>query len=389
MAQDSTHIPDPAPKRPAPAAEGRKRVALIGANGHGRNHRRKLVELSAAGRLEIAAYCDVAEVDDAGEVPVFRDHRAMLAETRPDVVVICTPPHTHLPIALECVRAGADILLEKPPMLSLADHDTLEAELRATGRVCQVGFQALGSTGLSRVRAAIESGELGEITGISAFAAWQRDDGYWGRSPWAGKRTVDGRPSLDGALANPFAHATMNCLALLPQPVRIASIEVERYRTRPIEVDDTACLRIRPVDGPTVVVAVTLCAEGFLPGSILVQGTAGEAELEYPTDRLRMSSSDWEPTGRADLLLNLLDQRDELIAPLAATAAFTAVLEHIQAAPAPRPIDPAHLVERNEGPARQLVIPGIDQLVRTAARRLALFSELGDLPTQTPLQQRE
>ncbi|NUO57732.1 MAG: Gfo/Idh/MocA family oxidoreductase [Hamadaea sp.] len=367
----------------------RKRVALIGANGHGRNHRRKLVELSEAGRLEVAAYCDVTEVDEPGEVPVYRDHRVMLAETRPEVVVICTPPHTHLPIALECVRAGADILLEKPPMLSLADHDVLQAALAETGQVCQVGFQALGSVGLAELRAAIASGALGEITGISAFGAWQRDDAYWSRSPWAGKRLVDGRPSLDGALANPFAHATMQCLALLPEPVRIASIEVERYRARPIEVDDTACLRIRPVDGPPVVVAVTLCAEDFLRGSVLVQGTAGEAELEYPSDRLRLSTPDWTTTGRADLLLNLLDQRDELIAPLSVTAPFTAVLEHIQVAPAPRPLDPARLIERHEGPSRQVVIPGIDQLVRTAARRLALFSEVSDLPTETPLQQGE
>ncbi|NUT23770.1 MAG: Gfo/Idh/MocA family oxidoreductase [Hamadaea sp.] len=376
-----TRAQAPTHEAPAPAKSAKakpKRVALIGANGHGRSHRRKLQELSEANRLEVAAYCDVAEVDEPGEVPVYRDHQAMLAETRPDVVIICTPPHTHLPIALDCVRAGADLLLEKPPMLALADHETLQAALDETGQVCQVGFQALGSAGLTRVREAIASGALGEIIGISAFGAWQRDDAYWSRSPWAGKRTID------GALANPFAHATMQCLALLPQPIRIASIEVERYRARPIEVDDTATLRVRPVDGPPVVVAVTLCAEGFLPGSVLVQGTAGEAELEYPTDRLRLSTPDWETTGRADLLLNLLDDRDSLIAPLAVTAAFTAVLEHIHAAPTPIALDPARLVERHAGPARQVVIPGIDQLVRTAARRLALFSEISDLPTERP-----
>jgi predicted dehydrogenase len=354
-------------------------VALIGAYGHGRSHRRRLAELAAGGRLDIAAYCDTAAIPDAQDVPVFTDHRAMLASVEPDVVIVCTPPHTHLAIALDCVRAGADLLLEKPPLLSLAEHVILDEALAEHRRVCQVGFQALGSRAFARLRTLIADGALGEITGISAYGAWQRDDAYWSRSPWAGRRSVGGRPSLDGALANPFAHAIMQCLALLPAPVTIASVEVECFRARPIEVDDTACLRIRPVKGPPIVIAVTLCGEGFLPGSVVVHGTTGRAELEYPTDRLRLPGSSWQDhPGRTDLLVDLLNHRDRLIAPLTGTAPFTAVLEHIQAAPAPRPIDPVRLVERGAGPERTVVVQGVNALVRASAERLALFSELSD-----------
>ena len=91
------------------------RVALIGANGHGRTHRRAIAELDG---VDLVAIGDVAAVPDVPEgVPVFADHRDLLAATGPDIVIVCTPPHTHLRIAEDALRSGADVLLEKPPVL--------------------------------------------------------------------------------------------------------------------------------------------------------------------------------------------------------------------------------------------------------------------------------
>ena len=53
-------------------------------------------------------------------------------------------------------------------------------------------------------------------------------------------------PVLDGALVNPFAHAVMQALAVLGAPVERWS---RLYRARPIEVDDTAALRLTLAGG--------------------------------------------------------------------------------------------------------------------------------------------
>jgi predicted dehydrogenase len=308
----------------------------------------------------------------------------MLSTVRPDAVVICTPPHTHLSIALDAVTAGCDILLEKPPVVSLAQHTELRDALRRTGRACQVGFQALGSAALARLCEEIVIGRLGTVTAISAAGAWQRDDAYWTRARWAGRRVVDGHPVLDGALVNPFAHAIMQSLAVAAAVTGSAgavvprSIELERYRARGIEVDDTASLRVTLDSGPSIVVAATLCAEGFLPGEILVHGTLGRAVLEYPTDRLQLPG---DPAlrlvgGRASLLENLLaHRRDEsmpLLASLDRTAPFTALVEAISAAPPPHDVPPSYVDDL--GGTR--VITGIDSAIRQAADLPALFSEL-------------
>lgn len=368
------------------------RVALVGANGHGRSHRRTIAPLHAAGRLCLVALVDVRPLEDEPAVPVplearvFTDHRAMLAATRPDVVVVCTPPHTHLPIALDILDAGADLLLEKPPVLDLAEHRALAAASAATGRAVQVGFQALGSAALTELTDALTAGRLGWITGIATVAAWQRPDAYYARSAWAGRRSLDGRPTLDGALANPLAHAVMQCLAIAEAvtgaPATPERIEVERYRVRPIEVDDTAVLRVTPHCGPPVLAAVTLAGEAFIAGEVLVTGERGRAVLEYPTDRLRLPGDPGPRTvpGRRGLLENLLDHRSAgvpLIAPVARTAPFTAVLDALRSAPEPALLD-GDLVRRvGDGPQRVRVIRGVDAVLRAAAETGALPSEAG------------
>lgn len=354
-------------------------IVVIGAGGHGLWHRRRIA--ARAGRVRLAGLCDIAPVASEPDAPipdgtpVLTDHRELLRVARPDIVVVCTPPHTHLPIAADALRAGADLLLEKPPVTSLAEHRKLTDLLAETGRSCQVNFQALGSPALRRLRTAMAEGDLGEPLSIGVAGAWRRPDEYYRRSAWAGKSTMDGRPSLDGALANPFAHAVMQALAVAGSGVP-SGIEVERFRARDIEVDDTACLRLTFHGGPTITIAVTLCGEtAKIEGGITVRGTKGEAFYEYPTDRLSLPGREPETVaGRVDLLDDLIAHREHgtpLLAPLSATEPFTAVIEAVAAAPVIA-IPEGHV--DSDGPFATVV--GVNAVVEAAAANSALFSEL-------------
>jgi predicted dehydrogenase len=361
-------------------------VALIGANGHGRSHRRRM---AALGSVRLVALADVQPIEEDPPLPpgaaVFTDHRELLAVARPDVVVICTPPHTHLPIALDALAAGCDVLLEKPPVPTVDAHATLQAAVLASGHACQVGFQALGSLAARTLFDAVAAGQLGRLDSVATVASWRRDDAYYARAPWSGRRVVDGRPVLDGALVNPLAHAVMQSLAVAAaadagRPVRL---EAERYRTRDIEVDDTAFARITFAGGLRMMAAVTLAGEEFIAGDVIVTGRAGRAVLEYPTDRLDLPGVTARP-GRIDLLENLIAHRQDragvaLVAPLARTAGFTAVVQALTGpgAAAPALIDDVFLTSVGEGPERVQVIPGINAVLHEAAETLKLPSESG------------
>ena len=190
---------------------------------------------------------------------------------------------------------------------------------------------------------------------------------------------------VDGALANPLAHALMQCLAAADaagagQPL---SMQLERYRTRDIEADDTTFARITFDGGLRLMAAVTLAGEDFIAGEVIVRGTAGRAILEYPTDRLALRG-DPEPVavpGRTSLLENLLAHRADpaipLLVPLSRTASFTAVLQALTSPElaAPTRLGPPHA----ETHGAERVIPGINAVLRQAARSLALPSEM-DVP---------
>jgi predicted dehydrogenase len=357
-------------------------VALVGASGHGVWHRRTVRELPGA---HLVALCDLVPPVDEEDAPldgvaVFTDHRAMLAAVRPDVVVVCTPPHTHLPIALDVVRAGADLLLEKPPVANLDEHAMLAAEAAAHGRAVQVNFQALGSAAHERLVTAVTGGAIGAVTAIGAAGAWWRPPEYWRRSGWAGKRNLCGQKAVDGALVNPFAHAVMQGLAVaasagLGPPI---GAEVERYRASELEVEDTGCLRVEFAAGPRFTIAVTLAAREFLPGDIVVSGDDGEAALEYTNDRVRLPGGDWlDVPGREGMLANLLAHRADpgvpLLASLSRTRDFTALAAAVVEAPPPVPVPRRFLIAHDGGWA----IGGVDAAVRAAASTGALLSETG------------
>jgi predicted dehydrogenase len=357
-------------------------VALVGAAaGHALWHRRAIHAMPGVRLVAVSDIVPPAAVEDAplDGVAVFSRHEDLLARVAPDAVVVCTPPHTHLPITLDVLRAGVDVLVEKPPVAGLAEHATLAAAAAASGRAVQVNFQALGSDGLAAVLAAVAAGELGAVGAIGIAGTWWRPPAYWNRTPWAGKRILQGRPVIDGALLNPFAHAVMQGLAIAagvgwgpPE-----AIEVERYRAAPIEVEDTGCLRVGYAGDRWLTVAVTLTARSFRAGDITVSGVDGAAVLEYPTDRVRLPGRGWQDTGRTGMLANLLAHRADpavpLLAPLARTRQFTAVLEAVLDAPPPVPIDRRWLVPHDGGSA----VDGVEAAVSAAAASGRTFATAG------------
>ncbi|MFI9007581.1 DUF6807 family protein [Actinosynnema sp. NPDC053489] len=354
------------------------RVVLAGASGYGRLHLREIAALEAEGRVRLTGVCEVAPLDAearrlVGDRPVRAELPPLMADA--DLGIVSTPVHTHVPLAHQVLDAGAHLLLEKPPTPTLADWHELVA--RSTGRAVQVGFQSLGSPAVRRLAGLMRSGALGEVRGIGVRGTWSRDDAYYARAPWAGRRALDGVPVVDGALTNPFAHGIATALALDGSTGvdDVHDIELELLRSRDVEADDTSCLRLRTRRGTVVVVAVTLCAEVVRDPVLVVHGSRTRAELHYARHRLVVDGI--EERYRADsplrnLLDHLADPAVPLNAPLDRTGAFTRVVEAVRTAPDPAPIDPAWL--RRNG--RRVDVDGVDHVVAKAAEHLRTFAEL-------------
>ncbi|HEY0496501.1 MAG TPA: Gfo/Idh/MocA family oxidoreductase [Kutzneria sp.] len=364
------------------------RVALVGMHGHGRVHLDGLLDRDRAGLLDLCGVADVREpVGPEQELIAGRmfdtDASRLLERLRPDIAVISSPVQTHAELAERAMLLGAHVLLEKPAVTGLADHDRLVAIAERTRRHCQVGFQALGSSVVREVARRNRSGEFGELRRVSVVGCWSRGTDYYERSSWAGRRSVDGVVVADGALTNPFAHGVALALQLAgaaaTEPVRVRS---QPYHAYPIEGDDTMSARIEPAGGAPITAAVTLCAEREFEPYVRVFGDTGEATIWYTEDRARI-----EIGGRIeelagdrialidDLIANLAEDpaSDVLRSPLRHTRSFTAVLAAVVAGPAARPIPSRY--QRITPTGR--TIPGIENTVIAAGELGVLFSELG------------
>ena len=164
--------------RAAEKSGGRKfRTALIGCGWWGNNILR---EAMASGGCEIVALCDVDsrqfELTQAnlragtGDTPkLFKDYREMLAEAKPEIVIVATPDHWHALLMIAAVKAGAHVYVEKPISHTVGEGRAMVKAARATGRVVQVGTHRRVSPHNVSGREFIRSGKAGEIGMVRCF----------------------------------------------------------------------------------------------------------------------------------------------------------------------------------------------------------------------------
>lgn len=366
-------------------------VVLAGARGHGRSHLGNIRGLEQSGLVRLVGVCELDPLSPA-ELAGFdapeqsADLGELLERTGARIAVVCTPIHTHTDLALTAAAHGVHTLLEKPTTASYPEFERLLAGLDKSGTACQIGFQSLGSHAVDAIRELVLDGAIGRVRGIGAAAAWVRDEAYYHRVPWAGRRSLDGRDVVDGVLTNPLAHAVATALRLdgSDRAEDISGIELEQFRANDIEADDTSCLRLRTARSTRITVAVTLCAERNTEPYVVVHGTEGRVTFWYKQDRVRVERTGREPAetvhGRTDLLANLvahLDEGTELVVPPQRTGAFMRILEAIRTGPSPArlPAGAWYGADGDGGPRR--IVKGVDALVARSAETLATFAELG------------
>ncbi|SCF64987.1 Gfo/Idh/MocA family oxidoreductase [Streptomyces sp. Cmuel-A718b] len=373
-------------------------VVLAGARGHGRWHLANLRRLQHQGRVRLAGICELEPLttDELAALGLQGDDRpeqsadfgALLDSTGARATVVCTPIPTHTDLALAAASRGVHLLLEKPPAASRAAYARMADGVRRAGTACQVGFQSFGSHAVPAIRDMVRTGAIGTLTGIGAAGAWVRDDAYFRRAPWSGRRRIGSTDVVDGVLTNPLAHAVATALELADRGTAedVLSVETELFRAHDIEADDTSCVRITTTGGLPVTVAATLCAERAGEPYVIVHGDRGRITFWYKQDRVLVQRAGHGPEetvhGRTDLLENLVDHLERgtpLLVPPERTGAFMRVVEAVRTAPEPvaLPADAWEIRYDAPGGGARRTVHGIDGLVAAGAESLALFSELG------------
>ncbi len=153
------------------------RVGLIGTGWYGKSDLFRLIQVAP---VEVVALCDVdeqllkeaatlvAQRQKSGKTPhLYRDYRKMLSEQEMDIVLIGTPDHWHALQAIEAVRSGANVYVQKPISVDVLEGEAMVAAARKYGKVVQVGTQRKSTPHLIEAKKNIvDAGLLGKISHV-------------------------------------------------------------------------------------------------------------------------------------------------------------------------------------------------------------------------------
>jgi predicted dehydrogenase len=258
--------------------QGRVRFVLVGAGVIGKQHSQVIASL--ADRIELVAVVDVHA--DRAE-PLAAEHRAAtfsslteaLATVETDAVSVCTPTGTHGPLAIEALRAGRHVLIEKPAEVTVERTDEIIAAQREAGTLVSVISQHRFDPSTEIAVAAIVRGELGRLTSGIAAIDWWRGQNYYDSGEWRGTWDLDG----GGALMNQGVHTVDLMVATLGRPVEVFAYTGTLAHHR-IEVEDVAVGVVRFENGALGVLHATTAAYPGLSARLQVHGDRGSVVID-------------------------------------------------------------------------------------------------------------
>lgn len=233
------------------------KYALIGCGRVSSYH----VQAAMNNKLNIVGICDVVPeavsglaerfgLDHAGQ---YTDHKLMLDKERPDIVAIATQSGSHAAVALDCIDAGCNVIIEKPIALSIADADAVIRAGREKGVSVCACHQYRFNRAIQYVRKAIEEGRFGRLHHGTASVRWNRGKEYYDQASWRGTRMQDG-----GCLMNQCIHNIDLLRWMLGDEVEEVMAYTDRLMHPYIEAEDFGMAMIKFKNG----------AYGLIEGSV-------------------------------------------------------------------------------------------------------------------------
>ena len=182
------------------------KYAIIGCGRISPNH----IAAALENGLDVVALCDIeeAKMDETIEkfnlskkIKKYVDYKLMLEKEKPELVAICTESGKHGKIALDCIEANANLIIEKPIALSLEEADLIIEKANKKNIKVSACHQNRFNKSVQKIREAVEANRFGKLMHATAHIRWNRGEDYYKQAPWRGTWEQDG-----GALMNQCIH---------------------------------------------------------------------------------------------------------------------------------------------------------------------------------------
>ena len=236
------------------------KYALIGCGRIAVNH----VKAAIRNDFDVVAFCDIdiskfdtlqekADCGDLSHVLRYTDYKLMLEE-HPEIelISIATESGSHASIALDCIDAGKNLMIEKPIAMSIADADEIVRRANEKNAKVAACHQNRFNVAVQKTRKALEAGRFGKMSHGSIHVRWNRDHGYYDQASWRGTWAEDG-----GCLMNQCIHGIDLLRWMMGKPVCVYAQTRQRFHDY-LEAEDLGVAVVQFENGAVATIEGTV-----------------------------------------------------------------------------------------------------------------------------------
>ncbi len=205
------------------------------------------------GALDIVAVSDIvpdhmegllSKFEGTGGIRRYTDYKEMLEKEKPQLVAVATDSGSHARVALDCIHAGCNVIVEKPISLSLADADRIIQAAEEKGVKLCANHQNRFNKAIVKLREALDEGRFGRLFHAQASVRWSRGPEYYKQDAWRGTWAGDG-----GTLMNQCIHNIDLLRWMMGNEIKEVFAYTDRLDHPYIEAEDLGLALVRFANG--------------------------------------------------------------------------------------------------------------------------------------------
>jgi predicted dehydrogenase len=201
----------------------------------------------------------------------YQDYNKMLSEVDVDAVLITTPTNTHKQVAIDCLKAGRNIFIEKPVARKYVEAKAIQEAALNSNKIIMVGMNQRYRPEAMLLKSIIKNGEIGDLYFLKT--AWSREQSS--REKWM----ITKKESGGGVLLD-LGIVLLDLAMWLFDYREVMSISAQQFFHFTEEVEDTAVAFIRCRDSSVIGIEVSWVPKPVSEQMVLsVYGSKGWAQL--------------------------------------------------------------------------------------------------------------
>ncbi|MDL4842618.1 Gfo/Idh/MocA family protein [Aquibacillus rhizosphaerae] len=233
-------------------------IVLVGISGYGSVYVRNSLDES-----EIAYIVGVVDINPKHSnyyeqlleknIPIYDTLEAFYQNYNADLAIISTPIHLHKQQSCHAMLNGSNVLCEKPATGNPKEVGEMMKVRDQTGKFLAIGYNWSFTESVQQLKQDVLDGLFGKPKRMKSIVLWPRNEEYYARTGWAGKKYSSNNEMIFDSIANnATAHFLHHMFYLLGSSIDssclLKDVTAELYRTNDIETFDTCAIKMNTTE---------------------------------------------------------------------------------------------------------------------------------------------